>query len=309
MKHLPRVAVSCGDPNGVGPEILLRSLREISEFCQPVLACHPKFLAAAAKLAGIKSGGDFPVSSPPEADPPRIEPGRVSAEAGEYSLASFTKALDLVDSGDCAAAVTLPVNKLSWSKAGSDFKGHTDLLSARYGETGIMALGHPDDFIVLLYTDHIALRDVPDTIREPGRLEKFLRRVDRHTPPGAIAVCGFNPHAGENGLFGDEDGFIAEALEKINVEKGETRFAGPIPADSAFIPASLETYRFFVSFYHDQGLIPVKTLLFDKAVNFTVGLPVRRTSVDHGTAFDIAYSGKVPSCRSFVEAVRYHSFF
>lgn len=304
--NLPRLAVSIGDPNGIGPRLALENHAEVSKLCRPVYCADAALLENAAALLNISLPDN--IETAPLSLDATIEPGRVTAEAGRYSYASFQKAIALAETKACDGIVTLPIHKEAWSKAGVSFKGHTDMLRAHFDRDAIMMLGC-SELYVALYTEHIPLRDVPAKIkREP--LTRFLLDLYRETGFGEIAVLGLNPHAGDNGVLGDEESEIAAAIAAANETLSNERacngapFFGPVVPDVAFTPRFREKHRYIAAMYHDQGLAPLKALYFDRSVNISLNLPVVRTSVDHGTAFDIAYKGVVPDAQSYLEAVR-----
>jgi 4-hydroxythreonine-4-phosphate dehydrogenase len=303
---LPRLAVSIGDPNGVGPEIALRAHAQITQFCRPVYCVDPALMQQAAALLKTSLPHDFEMA--PLDMPMRIVPGTVSSDAGRYSHRSFRAAVALTESGDASAVVTLPIHKEAWMKAGIDYKGHTDLLRDHFNKEAIMMLGC-SDLYVALYTEHIPLKEVPAKI-ERGALTRFLVDFYRSTGFDDIAVLGLNPHAGDNGVLGNEEEEITAAIALANEQVADafkcngTPFFGPVVPDTAFTPAFRSRHRHIVAMYHDQGLAPLKALYFDESVNISLNLPIIRTSVDHGTAFDIAYRGeaKLTSYRNAVTA-------
>lgn len=184
-------------------------------------------------------------------------------------------------------------------KAGLEFKGHTDLLRHHFNAEAIMMLGC-DKLYVALYTEHMPLKDVPETIEEEA-LTRFLLDFAKETKAEKAAVLGLNPHAGDNGVLGDEERTIEKAISNANTE-GHI-FDGPVVPDIAFTPRFRENYKYFIAMYHDQGLAPLKALYFDESINVSLNLPIVRTSVDHGTAFDIAYKSP-PKCESYINAVK-----
>ena len=304
-----------GDPAGVGPEICLQAARDpvVLETCVPVIFGSPSILDRVAGRLGWEGAArlgssddwrpedarpgvvDCGLPSPPEV----VEPGRVSAECGraayEYIRAAAQRAL----SGDVAAIATAPVNKEALRAAGVPHAGHTEILAALTGSSGVCMMLASDQLTVTMVTTHIGLRDVPDAIRTERVLEVIelthrgvARLRGRHLP---IAVCGLNPHAGEGGLFGrrEEEQKILPAVQEAR-RRGIV-VDGPLPPDTVFVPAHARRYGAIVCMYHDQGHIPFKMLAFDTGVNITLGLPIVRVSVDHGTAFDIAWRGRASS--------------
>jgi 4-hydroxythreonine-4-phosphate dehydrogenase len=185
--------------------------------------------------------------------------------------------------------------------AGIDYVGHTDALRDLLGCEAIMMLGC-EKLYVALFTEHIPLREVYQHITTE-KIVDFLLRLHQSLKRTPIGVLGLNPHAGDHGVLGDEEHFIEEAIKKANQLIGSTIFEGPLVPDVAFTPRSREHYHTFVAMYHDQGLAPLKALYFDEGINVSLGLPIIRTSVDHGTAFDIAYQNKA-LILSYINAIK-----
>jgi 4-hydroxythreonine-4-phosphate dehydrogenase len=320
MTRKPVVAVTMGDPAGIGPEIIVRALegRKVRSLCRPVVVGRSETLSRAAALLGssLRFHVTSRVAEPApagavalvEAGSPRVRfrQGRPTAPGGRLSLAAIEKAVDLALTGSVDAVVTAPVSKEAIRKAGSPFPGHTEMLASLTGtkKFAMMLVGGP--LRVSLATIHIPLREVPGALTAAGIGEviDLTRKIlpDFDAADGKIAVCGLNPHAGEAGIMGEEDRRIvapavrAAARRKINV-------SGPHPADTVFFRAARGEFAAVVAMYHDQGLIPIKTLAFDTGVNLTLGLPIIRTSVDHGTAYDLAGKG-VAKPDSLVSAIR-----
>ena len=265
-----RVAITVGDPAGIGPEIARKAADDprVRAACEPVLYGPP---ADAAFAAGV-----------------------LSAEAGRAAYDAICAAVRDAQAGRVAAIATAPVNKLAFSRAGLPWKGHTDLLAHLTGTPRVAMMFWSEPLKVVLATIHVPLGDVPRllTREELGAVialtARELPRFGIATP--RIGVAGLNPHAGENGLLGGEE----EATMKpaiADARAGGIDVQGPFPGDTIFVRASRGEFDAVVACYHDQGLIPVKLLAFGQAVNVTLGLPIIRTSVDHGTAFDIAGKG------------------
>jgi 4-hydroxythreonine-4-phosphate dehydrogenase len=229
-----------------------------------------------------------------------LKAGAIDAAAGGASFDSFLQAFNLVEKGECAAIVTLPISKASWKAAGVRYVGHTDFLRERYPKA-IMTLGCPERYVAL-YTDHIPLRDVADRVAlEP--LRDFLLNFYESARIEPIGVLGLNPHSGDRGAIGNEEAIIEEAIKKANEALKKPIFEGAIVPDAAFAPKALKRYSVVVAIYHDQGLAPLKALFFEASINVTLGLPFIRTSVDHGVAFDIAYKNQNPSIKSYENAI------
>ncbi len=295
----PRIAISIGDPNGVGVEIALRAHEAVSERCTPVYCADRHLLENAAALLGLTLPENLELA--PLNLTCTIEPGVVSAKSGRYAYESFMKAVALSESGNCDAITTMPIHKEAWMKAGLRYKGHTDLLRRHFGKEAIMMLGC-EQMYVALYTEHMPLKEVPSAI-EDERLTAFLVDLQRSLQAEKIGVLGLNPHAGDNGVLGNEERIIERAIANANKVCGGV-FEGPLVPDIAFTPASREQFTYFCAMYHDQGLAPLKALYFDESINVSLNLPVIRTSVDHGTAFDIAYKG-VAKVQSYHNAISY----
>ena len=266
----PRVAITAGDPAGIGPEVAAVAAADsrVLAACEPVIYSPP-------------DGAVFP-------------PGVLSAEAGRAAYDIIIRAVDDARNGDVQAIATAPVNKEAFRLAGLPWSGHTDLLAHLTGAPHVAMMFHSEPLRVVLATVHVALADVPRLLTQ-SVMEKTIALTARELPrfdkiQPRIAVAGLNPHAGEHGLFGREDmDVIAPAIEACRARGIDV--TGPFPADTVFVRAQRGAFDVVVACYHDQGLIPVKLLAFGHAVNVTLGLPIVRTSVDHGTAFDIAGKG------------------
>lgn len=296
---MKKVAISIGDLNGIGLEIALRSHENISQWCEPLYCINPEMLTKGAQRLGIDVPNNFNiVTCKGEFE---ITPGVATKASGKASYHSFLKALELVQTKEVDAMVTLPINKNAWDMAGIPYKGHTDALSHLLREEAIMMIGCKSLFAIL-FTHHIPLKDVPKQITKKA-LSKFLIRVYESLHVKPIGVLGLNPHAGDGGIIGKEERRISKAIEKANEALGDEVFIGPLVPDTAFTPRSLTQTTHFVCMYHDQGLIPVKSLYFDESINASLGLSIIRTSVDHGTAYDIAYKNENPSIKSYQNAV------
>jgi 4-hydroxythreonine-4-phosphate dehydrogenase len=277
----PRVAITVGDPAGIGPEVASKA------------AADPRVLAACEPvLYGPPAGSAF-------------TPGALSADAGRAAYDIIVRAVDAAKNGDVQAIATAPVNKEAFRLAGLPWSGHTDLLAHLTGASHVAMMFHSEPLRVVLATVHIALADVPRMLTRSvmeqtiALTARELPRFDKVQP--RIAVAGLNPHAGEHGLFGREDlEVIAPAIEACRARGIDV--TGPFPADTVFVRAQRGAFDVVVACYHDQGLIPVKLLAFGQAVNVTLGLPIVRTSVDHGTAFDIAGKG-IADPESMIAAV------
>lgn len=298
MSTLKRIAISVGDLNGVGFEIILKAHNKIKQLCDPLYCINYTMAHQAASLLRTQIPNDFHMFK--VSGEFAIEAGKVSASSGRYSYDSFIAAAELAKSHSVDAVVTLPIHKEAWMMAGIDYVGHTDALRDLFGCDAIMMLGC-SKLYVALYTEHIPLREVASHI-QTDPLVTFLLQLYRTTLHEPIAVLGLNPHAGDHGVLGDEERFIEAAIKRVNDQLGKEVFVGPIVPDIAFTPRFRQHYSMVAAMYHDQGLAPLKALYFDESINVSLGLPIIRTSVDHGTAFDIAYCDKA-SILSYMNAI------
>ena len=302
MPSLKTIAISIGDLNGVGIEIALKSHQEIKRLCNPIYCINADLLSQACELLDVTLPDDFTLKAVDGSF--KINAGLVSAQSGRYAYDSFMSAIELCETKKADAVVTMPIHKEAWMMAGLEYKGHTDLLRKHFDAEAIMMLGCEKMYVALV-TEHIPLRDVATTIKYKT-LKPFL--LDLNTclqldETQKIAVLGINPHAGDNGVLGHEDMRINKAIKSANKNLGFERFVGPIVPDVAFTPHFRKDFTYFVAMYHDQGLAPLKALYFDESVNISLNLPIVRTSVDHGTAFDIAYKGEAKTL-SYVNAIQ-----
>jgi 4-hydroxythreonine-4-phosphate dehydrogenase len=279
---LPRVAITVGDPAGIGPEIAARAAADdrVRSVCEPIVYSPP-------------SGQQYAV-------------GKVSAAAGRAAYDVIVSAVGDALSGRVDAVATAPVSKEAFALAGLPWKGHTDLLGHLTGSPFVAMMFESPALRVVLATVHVALRDVPALLtrdllaRTVDLAASELPRFGVERP--RLAVAALNPHAGERGLMGTEDDEVIGPIVRA-ARAGGLDIVGPLPADTVFLRAHRGEFDAVIACYHDQGLIPVKLLAFGQAVNVTLGLPIIRTSVDHGTAFDIAGTGRADH-GSLVEAVR-----
>ena len=324
MAKLPRIAITMGDPAGVGPELCLRLLRDerVRAMCIPIVFGDAGILNRVAKQLGWPE--PFPVidealwphwgdvmDSPcvldlNAIDAAVVEPGKVSAECGRAAYEYVTFAIDEALTGRVDAIATGPINKESLAAAGCKFPGHTEILAERTKAEKACMMLTSDAITCALVTVHVGYSEVPglltrERIRDTIELAAAAMEQLRGRKP-RLLVCGLNPHAGEHGLFGDgeEERVVAPAIAEARAKGIDVK--GPLPPDTAFLPKHRQETDAYVCMYHDQGLIPLKALAFEEAVNVTLGLPIVRTSVDHGTAFDIAWKG-VADVSSFVKAV------
>ena len=287
---MPKIAITTGDPNGIGAEITIKALNKLDLPAEDVvLISNKKILDYYGKLEKDYEIIEIPFNS-------EIEPGKVSAECGEFSFQSVKKACEI----GAKAIVTAPVAKNALYLAGHKFNGQTEILQKYLAHENQLAemLFIAKNFRVLLLTRHVALKDINLTkeivIEKVLNLRGFFKQHFKIESP-KFALCGFNPHSGEDGILGKEEiNILIPAVAKLQ-EKG-VNITNPLPADTLFVGASREyfddvsqpEYDCYIANYHDQGLIPIKTVAGDKTVNMTIGLDIIRTSPGHGTAFDIA---------------------
>jgi len=310
---MKKIAVSIGDLNGIGIQLALENHQTISKEVEPVYCIDKTMLEQAAKKLQLTIPHDFQTIEDiaPYFD---IEAGTVSKESGTYAYASFVKAVELARDKEVDAICTLPIHKKAWELAGVKYKGHTDALRDFFDAEAIMMLGCSKMYVAL-FTEHIPLKDVAKSINGKD-LTRFL--IDfYHTakPTKQVGVLGLNPHAGDDGVLGSEETIIQQAIDNANIiinphyRRGEDTptYSNPLVPDVAFTPRVRENYTHYIAMYHDQGLAPLKALYFDEGINVSLNLPILRTSVDHGTAFDVAYKGVELSGLSYINAVKYIS--
>ncbi len=296
-----------GDPNGISPEIVVKALNadEVSDICSPVVYGSREILESAASLTELKL--DCRIIEPFEYGAADLKPCRVDRKAGEASLSYVREAVKDAVSGGIDAVVTAPISKESTHLAGSKFPGHTEMLRELTGAREAVMMFDGGNFRVVLVTIHTALRDVPKLITKHSVLSVIMithrALVDQFKiKEPKLAVCGLNPHAGESGAFGDEE-IIHIAPAVAEARKLGVGVSGPLPADTLFYYANKGKWDAVVAMYHDQGLIPFKMVSFNVGVNMTLGLPIIRTSPDHGTAFNIAWKG-IADPSSMVAAIK-----
>jgi 4-hydroxythreonine-4-phosphate dehydrogenase len=306
MTKLPRIAITMGDPAGIGPELCLRLLSEP----RVLAACSPVVIGELALLNRVAGQLRWPSPDPALVHDLQnvvaVEPGKVSAACGRAAYEYVTFAIDEALVGRVDAICTGPLHKEALHAAGVLFPGHTEILADRTKTPRACMMLTSDTITCSLVTVHVGYREVPalltrELVRETIEFTAAAMQRLRGRKP-RLLVCGLNPHAGEHGLFGDreEERIIAPAIADAVAQGIDVR--GPLPPDTAFLPKNRKEADAFVCMYHDQGLIPLKALAFEQAVNVTLGLPIVRTSVDHGTAFDIAWKGTA-DVSSFVKAV------
>jgi len=310
----PILGITMGDPAGIGPEICLRALGEprVRDRCTPVIFGDLAVLNRVADTAKISTPKyrTVPVAAFSDSfdaneslvvdcgaiDAAAIVPGQISAACGKAGYTYIEHAIKAALAGTIHGVVTAPIHKESLSLSGVKFPGHTEIFTALTETKRSCMMLYSDELTVSMCTTHIGYLEVPGKLS----VERVLNVIEltaqamrqlRGSEP-VVGVCGLNPHAGEHGLFGqrEEESFVEPAV-KMARERG-IRVEGPLVPDAAFTTGQRKKFDAIVTLYHDQGHIPFKMLAFDTGVNITLGLPIIRTSVDHGTAFDIAWQGK-----------------
>ena len=316
MSAKPVLGLTMGDPAGIGPEICLRAMREpsVRKICAPVLFgdagvververkisrmghMRPIRRMGIAEWNQVKQVTEPLIVDCAAIDARKIQPGKISAACGRAGYIYIERAIAAALAGKISGVVTAPIHKEALQLSGVKFPGHTEIFTALTKAKRSCMMLYSDKITVSMATTHIGYHEVPGKLSvervlnvielTAATMKQLLRREPR------LGVCGLNPHAGEHGLFGqhEEEKFVEPAVKlarkkKINVE-------GPLVPDAVFTTGQRKKYDAIVTLYHDQGHIPFKMLAFDTGVNITLGLPIVRTSVDHGTAFDIAWQGK-----------------
>jgi len=322
MYDLPRITITMGDPAGIGPEVILKALLQgdVYQICRPIVLGDINVLRMVSKKLGPLSFHTIETPSEVTGNPGLVDvisvsnlkrdsfiPGQPTVPGGKAMVDYIIKAVDFNKDGQVSAMVTCPISKELMHKAGYRFDGHTELLAnlTNTRDYGMMLAN--ESLRVSLVTIHCALKEVPQRLNK-GLILKTIRLTYRTLEEDFaikkphVAVAGLNPHAGEAGLFGLEDKEIIQpAVDEAKTEG--LLVDGPFPADTIFYHAINGKFDAVVAMYHDQGLIPVKLLHFSDSVNITLGLPIVRTSVDHGTAYDIAGKG-VADPSSLIAAIR-----
>ncbi|MEK6223544.1 MAG: 4-hydroxythreonine-4-phosphate dehydrogenase PdxA [Thermodesulfobacteriales bacterium] len=305
MSKKPIIGITMGDPNGVGPEVIVKAIssNEIKDLCEIVIFGDAGILQKAAN----NSVSNIQIVECSEFGLEDLKPSTLDRKAGQASLDYITTAVKSALENEIDAIVTAPISKESTHLAGSKYPGHTEMLKDLSGSNQAVMMFEGNKFKVMLVTIHEALSNVPKLISKDRVLSTIKLTHDSlvnlfKIEAPKIVVCGLNPHAGESGAFGNEEiDHIIPAVEEarelgINVE-------GPLPADTLFYYANQGKWDAVVAMYHDQGLIPFKMVSFNDGVNITLGLPIIRTSPDHGTAFDIAWKG-VADPSSMIAAIK-----
>ena len=303
----PRLALTLGDPNGIGPEVVLKaladeSLRADAEF---VVVGNESVLRQHAARLGLDA--DVPVWEVAPDVEPEVRWGETTGTAGRLAMRAVERATDACLAGDADAMVTAPISKEAITRAGYRVPGHTEFIAERTRAAGYTMMLVRGGLRVGLVTTHLPVRAVADAVTEVAILDKLriihaALRTDFGIAEPTVAVLGLNPHAGDGGVIGTEEIEVIEpALERARAEG--LGVAGPFPADAFFGRKGHERHDAVLAMYHDQGLAPFKALAMGGGVNVTAGLPIVRTSPDHGTGFDIAGEG-IADASSFSEAVR-----
>lgn len=307
----PILAITVGEPAGIGPEIILKALKhaDVYDRCRPLVVGDRRMLERAVPWVGAEGLTFETVETPSEgsyragivtvldlkdADPADVPIGIETAGGGAAAVSAVFAACDLAMAGDVAAVVTAPLNKAAMHMAGFKYPGHTELLAERTGAGKITMLLTGPNLRVVHVSMHVGLEEAIRRVTTERVLETIRLAAEACRQLGIasprIAVAGLNPHAGEGGLFGRQEiEQVAPAIEMARAEGLDV--SDPQPPDTVFLRATKGTYDIVVAMYHDQGHIPMKLLAFDSGVNVSIGLPIIRTSVDHGTAFDIAGTG------------------
>ena len=322
MDSRPIIAITMGDAAGVGPEIVVKALalEEMYALCRPLVVGDASVLARARQMLGLRvdlhpiaevgSGrfepGSIDVLDLANIDLARLKVGEVSSMAGKAAVEYVLKAGELALASEVQGIATAPLNKEAMQLGGYDYIGHTEILADLTGASRCTTMLISGSLRVVHVTRHLPLRQVAESITREHVLETILLTAEGLSAMGVVeprlGVAALNPHGGEGGLLGREEiEEIGPAVEAAQARGIDAR--GPYPADSIFFRAIAGEFDVVVAMYHDQGHIPVKTHGFESSVTVTLGLPIVRTSVDHGTAFDIAWQG-IANSRSLVEAIK-----
>lgn len=318
----PVIGITMGDPAGIGPEIVLKALTEriLYDICKPlVIGClgvlrqMEQILGTGCAFNVIKEPGEglynpgtVDLIDLENIDADKLEPGTVQATAGRAAYEYIARASQLAMTGKLAAIATTPINKEAIKAAGVGQTGHTEILAELTGTNDPLTMFQVRSLRVFFLSRHVSLSKACDMVKRE-RLSDYIERCCKAMemlglPVSTLAVAGLNPHNGEHGLFGDDEGREIEPAISEAAAKG-IPVVGPVPADSVFHQALHGKYGAVLSLYHDQGHIATKTLDFERTISLTIGMPFIRTSVDHGTAFDIAGKG-IAGAVSMTEAIR-----
>ena len=304
MADPPRLVISAGDPAGVGPEVTVKALADpsVRTLAEIAVAGDPACLERTAAALDLPP----PSVVEPAGDASAVAPGRLSAEGGRAAVDAIRRAVEMIGAGRYDALVTAPINKEALRLAGFSWPGHTEMLAELAGAPDVRMLLVTEKLRVVHVSTHRSLRSAIEAVQA----DRVVRTIELAAEAGRllgaarprVAVAGLNPHAGESGLFGDEERREIEPAVERAVAAGIDA-SGPWPPDTVFWRATQGDFDVVVAMYHDQGHIPIKLSGFDEGVNVTLGLPFPRVSVDHGTAFDIAGQG-VARAGSMAEAIR-----
>ncbi|MEE2701666.1 MAG: 4-hydroxythreonine-4-phosphate dehydrogenase PdxA [Thermodesulfobacteriota bacterium] len=302
MKKKPTIGITIGDFNGIGPEVVAKSLQKkrILDLCHPIVIADSKVLEA------LQCKFNKKIKIYETSNRVQINPGKPTLLSGRASLNYIYEGINLIKSKSIDCLVTAPISKHAISMAGSNFKGHTDLLQESFKIRNVVMSFFSKDINISLSTIHIPIKDVITQINKLIILEQIviinesLKQYFGLKNP-KIAICAINPHASEDGQIGNDDLRITFPAVELARKKKILAY-GPFPADTLFIKQHRKNYDIIHSIYHDQGLIPFKMLAFERGVNATLNLPFVRTSPDHGTAYDIAWKNKANS-KSMEEAI------
>jgi 4-hydroxythreonine-4-phosphate dehydrogenase len=323
VKPKPILGITMGDPAGIGPEVIAKALtgRTLRRLCSPLVIGSRDVMQQTVTRLKLKlrvraveghegtplRAGEITVLDPLDRPLNAFRPGVAASETGAASVTFIKKAVHLAQVGCIDGIVTGPINKEAINMAGCHYPGHTELLAdlTQAKESGMMIIGGP--LKIMFVTTHVAMKDLPSLLTQ-AKIEKGIRLAHMAlttlfgVKKPRIGIAALNPHAGEQGLFGDEEARVIGPAAKTAQAQGILA-SDPLPADTLFGKAARGDYDGIVALYHDQGLIPLKMVAFGSCVNLTVGLPIIRTSVDHGTAFDIVGKG-IADPGSLIEAVK-----
>lgn len=320
MSNKIKIGISIGDINGIGLEVILKTLshNSILDYCTPIVYGHTKVASYHRKALGLTDFAFNVINDPSTANPKKanlincweedvkIDLGTSNETGGKYALISLQKATEALIKGEIDALVTAPINKHNIQSENFKFPGHTEYLQEQSNSADVLMFMVSEDIRVGVVTGHIPVKDISQNITKEKIVKKLVMmneslKKDFWIEKPKIAVLGLNPHAGDNGLLGSEEADVIIPAIQEAFDKGVICF-GPYPADGFFGNGSHKQFDAVLAMYHDQGLIPFKTIAFGTGVNFSAGLKIVRTSPDHGTGYDIA--GKnLADPSSFIEAV------
>lgn len=317
----PKIVIPIGDPAGIGPEITAKALAEqaVNDAAQCIVVGDKRIMEQAIRITGADltimtiaepsegryESGTLNLIDLDNVDMDHFEFGKVSSMCGQAAFDYIVKAIHIANEGKADAVATTPINKESLKAANIDFIGHTEIFGALTQTADPLTMFETNGLRVFFLTRHVSLRNMLDMITKERIIDYVKRCLEAlkrlGVNDGTMAVAGLNPHCGEHGLFGDEEvNIIMPAIEELQAQGYPV--TGPVGADSVFHQAALGKYNSVLSLYHDQGHIATKTLDFDRTIAVTNGMPILRTSVDHGTAFDIAGTGRAGAV-SMAEAI------